>query len=1364
MMMMMVVVMFSGLFFVCLCASGRTLVHACVWMFFSCVHASSRLTVEEHFRFYASMKGVSAKTIDQEIRGWLQEVGLANKRNVSASDLSGGMQRRLSIGIAFVGGSRTVILDEPTAGVDPYSRRCIWDVLVKYRNQGRTIILSTHFMDEADILGDRIAIVAHGRLKCVGSSMFLKSCFGTGYTLTLVKAKSVSGLAETPDFSAESDANSETTSQVSSVPTLPHIQEETQPSQVLDVTQEQRSGDNEDLNADSAVPMNAEDEGRVVPTAFYRETVFEAIRAQLPGTRFLEDIGDEVSYRLPLKAEQSENFLELLSHLDGHMSDLAIASYAVSDSTLEQVFIQVLAGSGKHSGRVNATDSGHASQAMNLARSISERSLSKDLDLHLLPNHRDSIELTDMSRNEQPKPTEPAVCPTNLKGGGRGSRKERGLVLMAQQYRALFTKRYHHFKRNKKALASQVLLPVLLITLAMVVKRTQQPPANENPLLLVPNAYVGAKFVPIEVVNESFPFAKSQLETLSASCGGLGPRNLWERSADVSGDDSDATVRPTSDAPSQCHSDPGNRWSLHRVRPNPVSRVPEQCAGEVRFLQKVVPKRLAQRKAPAGVRLQNISTAINLYTFLLATTQAYSVNRWGALTTGVRYSPAPLNTTGHAVVDHLAIGRAMKAWNNNNGYHSAPIYLNSLNNALLRAMMMSQGPAPPADYGISTITHPFNKTASQLQEDYLKSGIDLLIAIAVIFAMAFVPTSFCVYLIAENEGGAKGLQRLCGVSGIRYWIANFAWDMGCYTIALALIIVTILVFQEDVYTSEHTFTAVCVLFALYGMSSATTIYPFSFYFKNPSNAYVFLLSANMFIGVFGTLTTFLLEIFTDKDIERVNGVLRVFFLLFPNYCLGRGLMDLSFEYYKRLLATTYGLDTVPFSSVYGFGQEQIGRNIVAMFCVGVASALFTLALEYRIFQRLGARLGLSLIGVAYLRAGQSTVTDSDVLLEAERVKTGRYRKRSVVLDGLTKVYWRPLKSHRAVNALSLGVQRGECFGLLGINGAGKTTTFKMLTGEIEVTGGDAYLNGVSIVRNSLSAHKQVGYCPQFDALDNLLTCREHLMLYARLRGVPEAECESVAGWCIRRLELKNYADSLAGSLSAGNKRKLSAAVAIIGKPKLIFLDEPTTGMDPQARRFLWSVISGLVRLGHCVILTSHSMEECEALCNRLSIMVNGEFRCIGSPQHLKDKFGTGYTVTLRLQGQNPDVSHVKAFCEEEFPGCTMQDEHHNMIQYQLSNQLSLSKVFCSLLRQRVALGIEDYSVTQTTLDQVFVSFARNQTAGPQSDFDDPTYSAPSADQDVMESSFNENEGRDANSPFLHDESGLSASFLMPLEV
>uniref|UniRef100_A0A8C4MGY5 ATP binding cassette subfamily A member 4 n=1 Tax=Equus asinus asinus TaxID=83772 RepID=A0A8C4MGY5_EQUAS len=144
------------------------------------------LTVAEHVLFYAQLKGRSWAEAQLEMEAMLEDTGLHHKRNEEAQDLSGGMQRKLSVAIAFVGDAKVVVLDEPTSGVDPYSRRSIWDLLLKYRS-GRTIIMSTHHMDEADLLGDRIAIISQGKLYCSGTPLFLKNCFGTGFYLTLVR-------------------------------------------------------------------------------------------------------------------------------------------------------------------------------------------------------------------------------------------------------------------------------------------------------------------------------------------------------------------------------------------------------------------------------------------------------------------------------------------------------------------------------------------------------------------------------------------------------------------------------------------------------------------------------------------------------------------------------------------------------------------------------------------------------------------------------------------------------------------------------------------------------------------------------------------------------------------------------------------------------------------------------------------------------------------------------------------------------------------------------------------------------------------------------------------------------------------------
>lgn len=215
----------------------------------------------------------------------------------------------------------------------------------------------------------------------------------------------------------------------------------------------------------------------------------------------------------------------------------------------------------------------------------------------------------------------------------------------------------------------------------------------------------------------------------------------------------------------------------------------------------------------------------------------------------------------------------------------------------------------------------------------------------------------------------------------------------------------------------------------------------------------------------------------------------------------------------------------------------------------------------------------------------------------------------------------------AVNKLSTAINPSECFGLLGINGAGKTSTFKMLTSDIKISGGEAWVQGISLKSNMKKVHERIGYCPQFDALIEELTGRETLRLFALCRGIPNNKLNDVISKLSGDFNFKKHLDKQVRAYSGGNKRKLSTAVALLGNPVIVYLDEPTTGMDPGAKRNLWDVMCDVRDSGKTIVLTSHSMEECEALCTRLAIMVNGEFKCLGSTQHLKNKFAQGKTLS-----------------------------------------------------------------------------------------------------------------------------------------
>ncbi len=194
----------------------------------------------------------------------------------------------------------------------------------------------------------------------------------------------------------------------------------------------------------------------------------------------------------------------------------------------------------------------------------------------------------------------------------------------------------------------------------------------------------------------------------------------------------------------------------------------------------------------------------------------------------------------------------------------------------------------------------------------------------------------------------------------------------------------------------------------------------------------------------------------------------------------------------------------------------------------------------------------------------------------------------------------------AVSDLSFALQSGECFALLGVNGAGKSTTFKSLTREVQPTEGKVYISGFDVQKDFMKARKLMGYCPQPNLIFESMSVEEHLYYYARIKGIPTKHRMSMVELSISKLGLQIHRKKTAGTLSGGNKRKLCVAIALVGNPPIIFLDEPSAGMDPEARRFMWSVVAKIAeRKTSAIVLTTHSMEEAEALSTKMGIMVKG---------------------------------------------------------------------------------------------------------------------------------------------------------------
>ena len=205
---------------------------------------------------------------------------------------------------------------------------------------------------------------------------------------------------------------------------------------------------------------------------------------------------------------------------------------------------------------------------------------------------------------------------------------------------------------------------------------------------------------------------------------------------------------------------------------------------------------------------------------------------------------------------------------------------------------------------------------------------------------------------------------------------------------------------------------------------------------------------------------------------------------------------------------------------------------------------------------------------------------------------------------------------QVVRGLDLAIERGECFGLLGPNGAGKTTTLKMLLGLIEPDAGEIRIFDTAIPAQARSARQNIGVVPQMDNLDPDFTVTENLLIYGRYFGLPDALINSRIPALLEFAALTSKAGSKITTLSGGMKRRLTLARALINDPELIFLDEPTTGLDPQARHVIWQGLRRLTHQGKTILLTTHFMEEAERLCDRLLIMDHGRAIAAGNPRDL----------------------------------------------------------------------------------------------------------------------------------------------------
>jgi ABC-2 type transport system ATP-binding protein len=300
-------------------------------------------------------------------------------------------------------------------------------------------------------------------------------------------------------------------------------------------------------------------------------------------------------------------------------------------------------------------------------------------------------------------------------------------------------------------------------------------------------------------------------------------------------------------------------------------------------------------------------------------------------------------------------------------------------------------------------------------------------------------------------------------------------------------------------------------------------------------------------------------------------------------------------------------------------------------------------------------------------------------------------------EGLTKVY--PGADFRAVDELDLQVSAGEIFGMLGPNGAGKTTTAGMLTTRVIPTAGRARVAGVDVVAHPARAKQHIGVVSQQNTLDRQLTVWENLYFHGRLFGIGAAESRRIADRLLEQFHLSRWAKASVYALSGGMAQRLMVARAIFHRPAVLFLDEPTAGLDPQSRLALWEILGELHRAGQTIVLATHYMEEADQLCHRVAIIDHGKILALDSPAALKASVGADTIVTVKAQGA---LDALAATFAAELEGLTRTRSIEDSLELHVSgSERIVPRVVAAA--ERGGHELLDLKVAEPTLENVFIN-------------------------------------------------------------
>ncbi|XP_010515085.1 PREDICTED: ABC transporter A family member 8-like isoform X2 [Camelina sativa] len=565
-------------------------------------------------------------------------------------------------------------------------------------------------------------------------------------------------------------------------------------------------------------------------------------------------------------------------------------------------------------------------------------------------------------------------------------------------------------------------------------------------------------------------------------------------------------------------------------------------------------------------------------------------------------------------------------------------------------------------------------------------------------------------LVYEKQQRLRIMMKMHGLGDVPYWIVSYTY----FLLVSILYMLCFAIFGSAIglnFFRLNDFSIQLVFFLIYINLQISLAFLASAMFSDVKTATVIA-----YIYVFGTglLGIFLFQFFLEDPLFPRGWIIAM--ELYPGFTLYRGLYELSQSAFE---GDYRGIDGMRWRDFENNGMKQV-------ICIMLIEWLLLLVSAYYIDQSTYSRKHPFFF---FLRQNSSKKKQhhyfsnnqtSKVVVEMEKPDVCQEREKveqhllessancAVLCNNLKKVYsgkdGNPQKV--AVRGLSLALHQGECFGMLGPNGAGKTSFINMMTGIIKPSSGTAFVQGLDILTDMDRIYTTIGVCPQHDLLWEKLSGREHLLFYGRLKNLKGVVLTQAVEESLRSVNLFHggIGEKQVGKYSGGMKRRLSVAISLIGNPKVVYMDEPSTGLDPASRKSLWDVVK-LAKQKGAIILTTHSMEEAEVLCDRLGIFVNGSLQCIGNPKELKGRYGGSYILTVTTSEEHEQ--EVEQLVDTISKNAKKIYRTAGTQKFELQKQeVKIAEVFQALEKAKMMFPVVAWGLADTTLEDVFVKVAQ----------------------------------------------------------